>query len=109
MTEAEVHWSEYIKAGAEAFVLLKSLYPLLPTNREEVEAKIAAAEEALRKANVALAKGWGFKLHDCSFPPQIMLWDQERKARVCPGCGFAFESRPIRSEEQDDDWVKVRI
>jgi hypothetical protein len=59
---ADFHWSEYIKAGSEAFVLLKSLYPFLPTqNRDEVEAKIEAAELALRKADVALAQAWGYQ------------------------------------------------
>jgi hypothetical protein len=74
MASTDFHWAEYIKAGSEAFVLLKTLYPLLPTqNRDEVEAKIEAAERALQMANVSLAQGWGYKLHDCTFPPQIML------------------------------------
>jgi hypothetical protein len=51
MADADLHWAEYIKAGSEALVLLKTLYPLLPTqNRDEVEAKIHAAEDALQKA-----------------------------------------------------------
>jgi hypothetical protein len=80
--------SEYIKAGTEAIMLIKTLYPLLPTqSRDEVEAKIFAAEEALQKANVFLAQQWDFKLHDCTFPPQIMLWNEQIKERVCPGCG----------------------
>ena len=98
MAETDLHnWSEYIKAGSEAFVLLKSLYPLLPTqNRDEIEAKIEAAEQALQKANVALAQAWGFKLHDCTFPPQIMLWDQTIKDRVCPHCGYRLNfNRPL--------------
>jgi hypothetical protein len=89
MAELDFHWSEYIKAGSEAFVLLKSLYPLLPTqNRDEVEARIEAAEQALQKANVALAQAWGFRLHDCTFPPQIMLYDSNVNGRVCPRCGY---------------------
>jgi hypothetical protein len=80
--------SEYIKAGTEAIVLLKTLYPLLPTqSRDEVEVKILAAELALKEANVFLAQQWGFKLHDCAFPPEIMLWNEQLKERVCPGCG----------------------
>ncbi len=81
MVNADFHWSEYIKTGSEAFVLLKSLYPLLPTSssRDEVEAKILAAEDALKKADVALATAWGLKLHDCTFPPQIMLYDKNVK------------------------------
>jgi hypothetical protein len=89
MTDAANSVSEYIKAGTEALVLIKTLYPLLPTqSRNEVEIKIAAAEDALQKANVFLAQQWGFKLHDCSFPPQIMLWDQGYQTQVCKKCGF---------------------
>jgi hypothetical protein len=88
MADGSYAVSEYIKAGTEAIVLIKTLYPLLPTqSANEIEAKIAAAEEALQKANVFLAQQWGFKLHDCTFPPQIMLWDESIKDRICPKCG----------------------
>jgi hypothetical protein len=83
MADADIHWAEYIKASSEALVLVKALYPLLPQSRGEVEAKIEAAERALEFANVSLAKMWGFEVHDCKFPPQIMLWDQSIQERVC--------------------------
>jgi hypothetical protein len=88
---SDFEFSEYIKAGTEAFVLLKSLYPLLPTqSRDEIEAKIEAAEIALQKANVSLAKSWKFPLCQCTFPPQIMLWKQDKKGHFCPRpeCGM---------------------
>jgi hypothetical protein len=88
MSDVEFHWAEYIKASSEALVLLKTLYPLLPQGGGEIEGKIEAAEQALQAANVTLAKNWGFELHDCAFPPKIMLWDNNIKDRVCPGCGF---------------------
>jgi len=109
MVDADFHWSEYIKTGSEAFVLLKSLYPLLPTSpsRDEIEAKILAAEDALKKADVALAKAWGFKIHDCTFPPQIMLYDKTVKDRVCPNCGFTLNfNRQLRDDE--DEFINVR-
>ncbi len=106
MADAHADWSEYIKAGSEAIVLIKTLYPLLPQGREEVEAKIHAAEEALQKANVALAQAWGFRLHDCTFPPQIMLWNNEVKDRVCPHCGYRLNfNRPLKYE---DEWLAAR-
>lgn len=97
MADASYPVSEYIKASAEAIVLIKTLYPLLPTqNRDEVEAKIHAAEDALQKANVFLAQAWGFQTHDCSFPPQIMLYDKKLNERVCPGCGYTTNvNRPL--------------
>jgi hypothetical protein len=108
MAEVDFHWSEYIKTGSEAFVLLKTLYPLLPTSpsRDAIEAKILAAEEALKKADVALARAWGFKLHDCTFPPQIMLYDKIVRNRICPNCGFT--PRPTGRQNYDEDFISIR-
>jgi hypothetical protein len=107
MADIDSHWSEYIKAGSEALVLLKTLYPLLPQGGDEVEAKIEAAEQALQLANVALAKEFGFKIHDCKWPPVIMLYDKNVKDRVCPNCGYTLNfNRDLGPYE--DDWISVR-
>jgi hypothetical protein len=98
MPETSIPFAEYIKAGAEVLALFKTLYPLLPTqSRDEVEAKIAAAEDALQKINVALAKEWNYSLHDCTFPPQIMLYDKTKNGRVCQNCGHTIKdfNRPL--------------
>ena len=57
------------------------------------------------------------KLCDCTFPPQIMLWQEARKAHVCPNeaCGrikptgmrisdevLRHAARPWHSE----DWMR---
>ena len=85
-----------MKAGADALVLLRTMLPLLPKGQAEVEAKIAAAEDALQKANVELARVWGFQLHDCTFPPQIMLFDKQKNERVCQHCGHQTNfNRPL--------------
>jgi hypothetical protein len=107
---AEFSVSDYIKASTEAIVLIKTLYPLLPTqNRDEVEAKIYAAEEALHRANVELAKGWNFPLCQCTFPPQIMLWREGEKGHFCPraecGRNTANFNRPI---DYEDEWISAR-
>jgi len=108
MADADIHWAQYIKAATEAFVLLKALYPLLPTqSKDEVETKIEAAERALEMANVALAKSWGFKIHDCAFPPKIMLWDNDKRVRRCPGCGYEIDPRPQR-QDYEDEFLSVR-
>jgi hypothetical protein len=109
MPEPSYPLAEYIKAGTEAFVLIKTLYPLLPTqSRDEVQAKIAAAEIASQKANVFLAQQWGYKLHDCTFPPQIMLYDKNLNERVCPHCGFMMNFNRSLSPQDEDEWVTVR-
>ncbi|WMT77462.1 hypothetical protein [Bradyrhizobium sp. Ash2021] len=108
MTDADFHWSEYIKAGSEALVLLKALYPLLPRGGAEIEAKIEAAERALQAADVALAKGWGYELHDCTFPPQIMLYDKNVKDRVCKNCGFSSGlNRPLPRGPRGGSWMSA--
>jgi hypothetical protein len=110
MPEPSYPLAEYIKAGTEAIVLIKTLYPLLPTqSKDEVEAKIAAAEDALHKANVFLAQQWGYKLHDCTFPPQIMLYDNASKERVCPHCSFKTNfNRSLSAEDYEDTFLSVR-
>lgn len=95
--DAFPQFSEYVKASSDAIVLLKGLYPLLPKGGEEIEAQIHAAEDALQKANVELARTWGFKLHDCTFPPQIMLYDKALNERVCGHCGHKTNfNRPLQ-------------
>lgn len=96
----EVSWAEYIKAGTEAISLIKTLYPLLPTqNREQVEAKIEAAERALKLADAKIWKDFGFKLHDCQYPPPMMFREKSSNEHVCSACGYKTKSyRP-----PDDD------
>jgi hypothetical protein len=106
--DAPGHVAEYIKAGTEAFILLKTLYPLLPTqSRDEVETKIQAAQDALEKANVELAKAWNYKLCKCSFPPQIMLWDKTEGANICPKCSDR-NPRPPERPSYEEDFINVR-
>jgi hypothetical protein len=110
MADANYPLAEYIKAGTEAIVLVKTLYPLLPLqSKDEVEAKIAAAEDALQKANVFLAQQWGYQLHDCTFPPQIMLYDKNSKEKVCPNCGYHTNfNRSLSAGNYEDEWVSAR-
>ncbi len=90
-----------VKEGSEVFALLKTLYPLLPTmpNRDLIEAKIEAAEEAWRRVNATLAKEWGYNLCQCRMPPEIMLWHEREKLFRCqnPNCGRIIKdfNRPL--------------
>jgi hypothetical protein len=67
--------------------------------REKAEEKIIQAEEALNRSEANLAKGLGYHLCKCTFPPQIMLWDEKQKAHICPRpeCGHRYGA------EQDGD------
>ena len=108
MANTDIHWAEYIKASSDALILLKALYPLLPKGGNEIEANIEAAEKALQAANVTLAQMWGFKIHDCSFPPQIMLWDEKIKERVCPGCGHKTNFNGPQPPSGGATWGQAR-
>jgi hypothetical protein len=73
---------------------------LLPVRkRAEAEQKIAAAEDALKRADVALAQKLGFQLCRCTYPPQIMLWHEQEKVTKCPRkeCGRTIKdfNRPL--------------
>ena len=81
----------WLGAAKDTMSLLRSAASLLPTGekRAEIEGKISAAEEALKRSDAKLARELGFKLCDCTFPPQIMLWKEAEKSRICPNpiCG----------------------
>jgi hypothetical protein len=86
---AEIHG--WLDAAKDAMGLLKSTAALLPKEekRAEIEGRIGAAEDALKRSDAKLAREWGLKLCDCTFPPQIMLWKEAEKSHVCPhpACG----------------------
>jgi hypothetical protein len=81
-------WAVAAKSGVE---LLKSAWGLLPkgANKEALARKIEEAELAIAKADARLAKDLGYKLCECTFPPNPMLWNEHRKLFVCqnPDCG----------------------
>ena len=86
--------TEYIRASKDVLVILKSLGGLLPKgpNAEEAQKRLEQADGALRASEAQLAKALGYKLCQCTFPPQIMLWRQDQEAHVCPRqeCGRAL-------------------
>jgi hypothetical protein len=75
---------------------LKAALGLLPkgAHKEEPAKKIEEAEEALKRSDAKLAKELEYKLCKCTFPPQIMLWQEPRQAHVCPGCAKATRMLP---------------
>jgi hypothetical protein len=83
--------AQYIHVSKETLDLLKAAVGLLPKSAKhaEVEQKIAAAEDALKRADAALAQKLGFELCRCTYPPQIMLWSEQEKVTKCPNpkCG----------------------
>jgi hypothetical protein len=86
----------WLGAAKDTMSLLKSAAAVLPKGerRAEIESKITAAEDALRRSDVKLARELGLKLCDCTFPPQIMLWKEAQKAHVCPNAECGRVTKP---------------
>jgi hypothetical protein len=79
---------EYLTAGKGALDLIKGTLSLIPKGEKADKAKeqIERAEQALKASEAAAAKALGYKLCQCTFPPQIMLWKESEGAYVCPEC-----------------------
>jgi hypothetical protein len=85
--------SEYISLSKGALDLLKSALGLMPkgSSRDEIERKVQAAEEILKRSDAKLAKELGMHLCQCEFPPPIMLskgYHERHNVEVfeCPAC-----------------------
>jgi hypothetical protein len=73
-----------------ALDVIKGVRDMLPRNdAEKVSIAIANAEAALARSDAELAKALDYRLCQCMFPPQIMLWRKAERAHVCPNpaCG----------------------
>jgi hypothetical protein len=90
----------YFSLTKDVLELFKSTYALLPKGsaRDEIERKISAAEEIMRRSDAKLAKELGYNLCQCRFPPEIMLWRQQEDAWVCQNgdCGARKERNQPR-------------
>ena len=85
--------SDIFRIIKDALGFMKTAVGFLPKgeNRDEAERQIQAAEEALRRADVRLAKDLDYKLCQCTFPPQIMLSTgrhpvHDEEIFECPRC-----------------------
>lgn len=90
---------EWILDFKVASDLLKSALGMMPKSAEKdaIETKIRAADEALKRADAKLAQELGYRLCQCTFPPQPMLWKQGLGAHVCDKCGNKIsKNKPIK-------------
>jgi hypothetical protein len=88
--------SGWVTAAKGALDLMRSSWQLLPRGdkKDELEANVRKAEEALQISSVSLAKSLGYKLCKCTFPPQIMLWNKEKRTNICSLCGNEDPPQP---------------
>ena len=69
-----------------------SLLPKSDKKKEEAGLALERAEAALKRSDAALAQTLGYQLCQCTFPPQIMLWNEELQQTACPNCGRKIKS-----------------
>jgi hypothetical protein len=91
---------DWRKLYQTAFDQLKEASCDLPQGdrRAAVELNIKEAENMLARADAHLAQALGMKLCDCTWPPQIMRWQEASQAHVCPNqqCGRRRERAKAR-------------
>lgn len=86
---------EELKAGLEmaasALSILRQARDSLPESPEKdlSSLEIKAAERQLALAESQIAQSLGYELCQCTFPPQIMLYDPKKQDLFCPVCKTA--------------------
>jgi len=86
---------------------LKTATAAVPADRRAaLEEILKRAEDMLAMARSKSAKELGFRVHDCKFPPPLMLWNESQKAHVCEGCGHVRQSAGVRVRESS--WTRAR-
>jgi hypothetical protein len=107
---AAPEWLAYFTAAKSALDIIKGIRSELPKGAEAEKAlqKIEEAESALKRSKAELAKGLGFKLCKCQFPPEIMLWDRTGRAHICHVCGDRYPPPQPLPEDYEDEWITCR-
>ena len=74
-------WTEYLGAAKTALDILRGVQAELPKGEkaDKAQKQIDQAADAIKKSEAELAKGLGFRLCRCTFPPQIMLWKADQR------------------------------
>jgi hypothetical protein len=78
--------AEYVRVSKETLDLFKTAYAFLPAGKDKgaIEHRIQRAEELMKQSDAKLALALGYSLCRCEWPPKIMLWNEKKKANVCP-------------------------
>jgi hypothetical protein len=99
-------WTAYFTAGKTALDILKGIRAELPKSEKSEEAgqKLEEAERSLQLSKAELAKGLGYRICRCTFPPQIMLWNQEERASICAACGHRYPPKGEVGKTTSGPW-----
>jgi hypothetical protein len=103
---------DYVALSKEAIDLLKAAWNVLPESdqRDDAQRKLEAAAALLVRSDARLAKDLGYRMCQCTFPPQIMLWVETENAWVCRNvaCGSKVARTRTREWEEEQDQIKTR-
>ena len=104
-------WLAYFTAAKSALDIIKGIRAELPKGpqADTAQRKIDEAESALDISKAQLAKGLGFKLCQCSFPPPIMLLKVSERKHVCSSCGNTFPPPQPPPDPYEDDYIRARL
>lgn len=98
-----------VKLLGESIGLIKQTKDLLPegTDKTAIEKSLIEADKATKLAESQIAMALGYKLCQCTFPPQIMLSKGYRKIDeefVCPNCNKSSIVPPQPDLQFDSPW-----
>ena len=79
-----------LSAMLGVFRQIKDVLPDSP-QQEALSAQLDAAERQLKLSEAQVAHALEYPLCRCTFPPQIMLFDKDKDADICPLCGHSEE------------------
>jgi hypothetical protein len=104
-------WLAYFTAAKSALDIIKGIRAELPKGPQAdiAQRKIEEAESALDISRAQLAKRLGFKLCQCSFPPQIMLLKAAERKHVCPSCGNTFPLTQPSPDPYENPYLRARL
>lgn len=89
------YFIEGVTAVKGALDVVKGVQGVLPKDKADaVATELGKAEVAVKQSQAELAKGLGFRLCRCEFPPNIMLWKADIRKNVCPKCADKYPPDP---------------
>ena len=100
----------YLTAAKTALEIIKGIWAELPKGHdaEKAQRQIEELKSALAITKAKFAKGLGFRLCQCEFPPQIMLLNATERKHVCPSCGNTFPPPQRQVSDEEEEWIAVR-
>jgi hypothetical protein len=97
-------------AAKSALDIIKRIRAELPKGpaADTAQQKIDEAESALKNSKAELTESFDFRLCQCKFPPEIMLWDKAERAKICPACGDRFQPPSKPPDDHEEEYIAVR-